>query len=244
MSDPLAPVLALTGVADAASAARDAVDRLLRHGVLRRGTALVSVESALRGARAGAALDGADHPLQAVRDGVDDPVVAAALRVSSGVGPLVDVWRHSPARALARLHVLAAAGREPDDRLGRPADGTDMPRLTALADLVTGGTSVPAVVLAAVVHGELLDVAPFAVGTGLVARAAARLALISGGLDPRSVSVPEVGHVELRDEYAAGLAAYSTGTPEGVGRWVRHCAAAVELGAREGLAVCEAVRRG
>ena len=38
--------------------------------------------------------------------------------------------------------------------------------------------------------------------------------------------------------------AYLTGEPESVGGWVVHCARAVELGAREGLAVCEALQRG
>ena len=74
--DPLAPLLDLPGVRDAADAARSAVDRLLGHRVLRRESAGVSTESALRGARASAALEGADVPLAELRAGrVDDPVV-------------------------------------------------------------------------------------------------------------------------------------------------------------------------
>jgi hypothetical protein len=243
--DPLAPLLDLPGVVAAADEAREAVDRLLAHRVLRRRGEAVSAESALRGARASAALEGADHPLEAVRAGVDDPVVQSALRVSTAVGSLTGTWERAPLQVLARLHVLAAAGRESDERLGRPVGGPDTAaRLDALGGLVTGGTAVPAVVLAAVVHGELLVLAPFPVGGGLVARAAARLTVVARGLDPRAVSVPEVGHVDLRDEYAAALRAYATGTPDGVARWIRHCCQATVLGAREGLAVCEAVRRG
>jgi hypothetical protein len=116
---------------------------------------------------------------------------------------------------------------------------------------LTSGTSVPAVVLAGVVHGELMALRAFGTADGLVARAAARLVLIDRGLDPKAVSAPEVGHVELErathgqggGEYSAALRAYVSGGPEGVATWLVHCAQAVALGAREGLAVCEAIRR-
>ncbi|MGH8971409.1 MAG: oxidoreductase, partial [Actinomycetes bacterium] len=78
-----------------------------------------------------------------------------------------------------------------------------------------------------------------------VARAAARLVLVTRGLDPGAVSVPEVGHVELGPSaYAEALAAYAAGGPDGISTWVGHCARAVVLGAREGVAVCEAIQRG
>lgn len=243
--DPLEPLLDLPGVTDAADRAREAVDRLLGHRVLRRRSEEVSAESALRGARASAALEGADHPLAAVREGSDDPVVQAALRVSAGLGALADTWQRAPMQALAKLHVLAAAGRESKEQLGRPAGGPAVAaRVEALAQLVSGGTQVPAVLLAAVVHGELLAAEPFAVGRGLVARAAVRLTIISTGLDRKAVSVPEVGHIELGEEYPRALAAYASGQPDGVARWLRHCCEAIELGAREGMAICEAVLRG
>jgi len=100
------------------------------------------------------------------------------------------------------------------------------------------------VVTAAVVHGELMALRPFGTADGLVARAAARLVLVDRGLDPKAVSAPEVGHVELHSGYAEALRGYVSGGPDGVGAWIVHCARAVELGAREGLAVCEAIRRG
>ena len=77
-----------------------------------------------------------------------------------------------------------------------------------------------------------------------MARAAARLTLITRGVDPKSVSVPEVGHLELVDDYRAALDGYRAGDPAGIAGWLRHYATAVELGAREGLAICEAVLRG
>jgi len=57
--------------------------------------------------------------------------------------------------------------------------------------------------LAAVVHGELATLAPFGSADGIVARAAARLTLVTRGVDPKSVSVPEVGHYELAEDYRA-----------------------------------------
>jgi len=244
-TDPLQPLLGLPGVADAAAAARTDIDRLLSHRVLRRQSAPVSAESALRGARASAALAGSAYQLEAVRaGGIDDPVLAGALRVSAALGSFVGTWSRAPLQVLARLHVLAATDLAPPDRLGRPIGAPAVAaRLAALADLLTAVSDVPAVVLAAVVHGELLAMAPFGSADGVVARGAYRLTLVGRGLDPKSVSVPEVGHLELGRAYDAALAGYRSGDVDGVAEWVRHCCTAVGLGAREGLAVCEAIRR-
>ena len=124
-----------------------------------------------------------------------------------------------------------------------PAPGA-APRLAALAALLSGPTTAPALVVAAVAHGELASMDAFPVAGDLVARAVSRLTLVTRGLDPTSVSVPEVGHVELgRDAYRAALAGYAGGGEEGVRAWVLHCAEAVVLGAREGVAVCESLGR-
>jgi hypothetical protein len=241
------PLLELPGVTDAVTSARGAIDRLLQHRVLRRGSSVVTAESALRGARASAALDGVDVPLAALRadTSVTDPVVLGALRVTAELGQLVTTWERAPLQVLARLHVLAATGRAAPAELGRPSGQPGKAaRLDALAGLVAGGSRVPAIVLAAVVHAELLTLSPFGLADGVVARAAARLTMITRGLDPKAVSVPEVGHLELAGDYHAALVDYRSGEPTGVAAWLRHCCAAIELGAREGLAVCEAVRRG
>lgn len=273
--DPLAALLPLPGVQEAVAEARTAVDGLLSHRVLRRGSAEVTAESALRGARASAELEGAGIELERLRgqlmgggtvtlpskDERGARLVEGAVRLHADLGQLLVPWRHSPRQALARLHVLAASELVDDtDVLGRPrTTGTyEDPlglgpapepvevaaRLDGLARVLTGGTSAPAVVVAAVVHGELMALRAFGTADGLVARAAARLVLIDRGLDPKAVSAPEVGHAELHHDYADALRAYVSGGPEGVARWVVHCAHAVALGAREGLAVCEAIRRG
>jgi hypothetical protein len=117
--------------------------------------------------------------------------------------------------------------------------------MAGLADILAAPSSAPALVAAAVVHGEVATSGAFAQGAGVVARAAARLTLVDRGLDPKAVSVPEVGHVELGPEaYRAALRGYAGGGPDGIAAFVVHCAEAVVLGAREGVAVCEAIQRG
>jgi hypothetical protein len=249
--DPLAALVELPGVNPAVDRARAAIDELLRHRVLRTRSAEVSAESALRGARASAALEGADWPLAAVRafpgtehrPGAD--VVAAALRVSTEVGTLAGTWERAPLQILARLHLVASPIEAETAGRPRSTDAGELTvRLDALATLLTSGSTAPAIVVAGVVHGELLALRPFSSCNGIVGRAAARLVLISRGVDPKAVSIPEVGYAESPEAYARAAAAYETGTPAGVTDWLMHCANAVLLGAREGLAVCEAIRRG
>ena len=245
VTDPLAPLLDLPGVSAAVAETRTAVDALLTHRALRRRSVDVSAESSLRGAWISAVLSGADVTLEDVRSGAaaSDPVVQGALRAQSAIGALADTWTRAPRQALARLHALAAADLVDDaEALGRPVPGA-ADRLDTLA-AVLGATSAPAVVVAGIVHGELLALDAFAPASGVVARAAARLTLIERGLDPKSLVVVEAGHRELGDEYAAALDAYRTGTPEGVAQWLRHCASAVVAGAQETTAICEALVRG
>jgi hypothetical protein len=121
---------------------------------------------------------------------------------------------------------------------GRPVRGTE--RLALLAELVTGGTSVPAPVLVAVVHGELLALEPFPSANGVVARAAARLAAISSGLDPRGLAVPEVGHLRAGAAYREAARGFAAGTPEGLAAWIRHCCDQWVTGAREGRSIADA----
>lgn len=131
-----------------------------------------------------------------------------------------------------RLHVLAARDVVDEAELGRPVtDPVVAARLDGLAGLVAGGTRVPPLVLAAVVHGELLNLRPFAGPSGVVARAAARLVLISTGFDPRGLVAVDVGHREREPEYVGAAGAFATGTPDGLRSWLRHYMSAVEVGA-------------
>jgi hypothetical protein len=248
----------LPGVAEAAEGARAAVDRLLTHRLLRRRSADVSVEAGLRSARASAALEGAEVPLDVLRTtGSDDPIVQGALRISAELGSLADIFERAPMQALARLHLLAAADLAPEASLGRPRtsgqpalDG-EAPdaleagaRIEGLLRLLTLPSSAPAVVAAAVLHAELLATRPFGTANGLVARGAARLVLVRRGLDPKALTAPDVGHLERADEYRATAAGYAAGDPADVAAFVIHCCRALELGARESVAICEAILRG
>ncbi|WP_157749342.1 oxidoreductase [Jatrophihabitans sp. GAS493] len=247
MTDPLAPLMDLPGVAAGVDSARNAVDTLLNNRVLRRKSTEVSTESSLRGAWASAWLSGAKLSLDDVRAGtspvVSDPTLQGALRAQAAIGTLTDTWTRAPRQVLARLHVLAAADLVEDrETLGRPRELAST-RLDILAD-VLAATSAPAVVVGAIVHAEVLSLDAFAPASGVVARVANRLTLIERGLDPNSLVVIEAGHRELEQEYIEALAAYRTSTPAGVGVWIRHCCEAVVTGARETTAICEAIARG
>ncbi len=231
----------LPGVAEAVTRARDGVAEVHRHPANRRGWPVTAAEASVRAARASAALDGGSTALP--RDGsVDDPVLAGALRVAQALGGLLGTWQRAPLQVLARLHVLAAADLSPGPRLGRPRSSLEITaRLDTLAQLLVGGSQVAAPVLVAVVHGELLALAPFAQGNGVVARAAARLTVVASGLDPKGLVVPEVGHLRREREYRAAAAGFAGGGAEAVGRWIVHCCTALVAGAREAASIAEAV---
>src|SRR4051794_9211060 len=126
-ADPLADVAALPGVGPAADEARAQVDLLRGHQVLRRRAADVAAETALRGARASAALDGVVWTLEEVRavDRRRRPgagVVYGALRAVAAVAELSHPFERAPRQVLARLHALAGAGLGSEESLGRPRD--------------------------------------------------------------------------------------------------------------------------
>ncbi|MET4923307.1 oxidoreductase [Streptomyces sp. PSRA5] len=289
--DPLAALGSLPGVPEAVDSVRKAVDLVYGHRVMRRRGSEVTSEAALRAARGSAALSGADWALEEVRRrsdfgaASDALTVGAALRLTAEAGQLLSIWRQSPVRVLARLHLVAAGGagagagvgagtgvaaEVAGETVGRPrlagepvveTPGPDSPkplieaplpaadevagRLDGLSELVIAGSSAPALVTAAVVHGELLALRPFGSYNGLVARAAERVVLIGSGLDPKSICPSEVGHAELgRAAYVAAFDGYLSGTPDGMAAWITHCGRAVELGVRESTAVCEALQRG
>lgn len=272
-SDPLAALGSLPGVAESVDSVRKAVDRVYGHRVMRRRSGEITSEAALRGARGSAALSGADWALEEVRRRTDfgaeaeARTVGAALRLTAEAGQLLSIWRQSPMRVLARLHLVACGATGPavdgaGDVVGRPrlaGEPVDEPlvdlplpsaeevagRLDGLSRLVIAGGSAPALVTAAVVHGELLALRPFASYNGLVARAAERIVLINSGLDPKAICPAEVGHAEQGAEaYLKAFEGYVSGTAEGMAAWIGHCGRAIELGVRESTAVCEALQRG
>ena len=184
-----------------------------------------------RGGRDSAAIDGAD--VVVVDASPMGRVLEAALRLTAAVPGQVEVFASAPLQALAHLHALTAVDFAPTDELGRPRTGdqADDPlslgalppasaaaqRLTALADLVTGPTQAPALLVAAIAHAEIAVLRPFTWGSGLLSRATVRLVMAAKGVDPSLFSIPERGFHELgRPAYVQALRAYASGSPAGV----------------------------
>jgi hypothetical protein len=234
---------ALPGVAEACEEAREALGRAHRHRFNLRGWPTTAAEASVRAARASSVLDGGSLTLRAGEDA--DPVLAGALRVAEalegGATTMVGVWQRAPLQAIARLHAMAASDLTEDDRLGRPRADADVGRrLELLGDVITGGTKVPAAVLAAVAHGELLTLAPFGVADGVVARAVSRLITITSGLDPHGLGVPEIYWMRQSGDYRAAARGFESGTPDGLAAWIIASCTAFQAGAREALAIAKA----
>jgi Fic/DOC family len=264
----------LPGVPDKIAAARSACEQLRWHEALRRRIPEASAESRVRGAQASAALEGATVPLDLVRDVMrgaaawpldPDPVqqvARGAVQATAESERVREMVTNAPWQALARLHVAAAAGLVTDEQLGRPRTaGEAAPefvdlgpapepealrmRLDSVVSVMTVGASVPALVIAALVHAEIATARPFVRGNGVVARAVERALVQATGLDPTGVVVTEGGHAaQGGPAYLGALAAYGTGSPEGIGLWIGHCADAIVAGALQGQQICDAVRAG
>ena len=193
-----------------------------------------------------------------------DQALRGVVQATAETEHVEGVVLRAPLQAMARLHVAATAGVLPAEQVGRPRQGTETARelmdlgaataagavgdrlagIAALLGLV-GRPRVPALVLLALVHAEIATVRPFVRGNAVVARAVDRALLQASGLDPTGVAVPEAGHLRGGTAaYVGALAAYGTGSREGVGLWLRHCGDAVVAGAAEGERICAAVRTG
>ena len=223
--DPLAWLTDLEGVPSAYAATRDGIDVMLRDRGLRRTTPEQTTESLLRGAHASALLDGSTSTAEELRAGDGDATAQAALRVSTEVLGLVPVLGRSPVQAFARLHALTGG-----PQAGQPVSAEAAARLQSLAQTLLGTTS-PALMVAALVHAELVAAAPFASHTGIVARAAERLVLVARGVDPASLVVPEAGHLAVRAEYESNLRGYRDGGRAGLHGWLLYAAEAQAKGA-------------
>jgi hypothetical protein len=243
-ADPLAPLLDLPGVADAAAQARDALGKAHRHRANLRGWPVTAAEASLRAARASSVLDGG--ALQLDEHAASDPVFAGALRVAQalegGGTSLIGVWQRAPLQALAKLHMLAAADLVDDEsQLGRPRAVPEVhARLDLLVRLITGPTSVPATVLSAVAHGEILTLAPFGSADGVVARGVARLVTVASGLDPHGLGVPEVLWMRRAAEYRSAAQGFAAGTEKGLTEWLLTTCRALHAGAKEAESIANA----
>jgi hypothetical protein len=245
--DALAGLSVLPQVEAACEVARGEVDALLWRRDVRAAAAEVAADSRARGARDSAAIDGAD--VAVIDDSPMGRVLAASERLTAAVPGQVEAFGRSPLQVLAYLHTLVATGFCEVDQLGRPRrDGSaddplllgDLPsaanvaaRLALLADVLTTPTAAPALVVAAVAHGELAVLRPFRWGSGLISRAVVRLVLADRGVDPSLFSIPEHGFMELgRTDYVRALRSYASGTPAGMADFLVWHATAIAAGAR------------
>ena len=158
------------------------------------------------------------------------PAVQGALRINGELGQL---GRGARAGADAGAGPAARAGRRPDavgrDQLGRPRESGSPPAEVGLADGCPPSATCwlrrrrcRAVVVAAVVHGELLALSPFGSGNGLVARAAARLVLIHRGARPQGADRARRRPRRLIRRPTPPRPRASR--PGDLGRWLVHCA--------------------
>lgn len=274
IADSLVSLSALPGVAEATDAARQACTQLRWHEALRRRVPSAAAESRVRGARESAALEGAEMDLDLVRDLMrgatawpqsPDPLEATlqgAVRATAETEHIRAMVVTAPSQALARVHAAAAGHLLPESQVGRPRQDGEISRefsdlgpspdeavvrqrLSGVVELLLCDKDSPAVVVAALVHAEIATVRPFVRGNGLVARAMERAIIQVSGLDPTGVAVVELGHgAGGGAAYLGALAAYGTGSPQGVALWIRHCAGAIVAGAGEGGRIADAVLAG
>ena len=243
VDDPLAPLAALPGVAEAVDATRAAMDGLLREPALRRRRGEVRASARVHSAWASAALAGSEVTMEDFEPPFPGDesgrIAAAALQVASEVGPLAGTWKRAPLQALARLHAVAAAGMVPEEEMGRPRSVPGVSeRLATLADVVST-TSAAGVIVSAVVHAELITMAPFGSADDLVARAASRIVLVESGVDPDAIAVPEMGILDLgADAYRSALDGFGSGHSDGLAHWVTFHAATVQRGASFARTLC------
>ncbi len=274
IAESLAPLSALPGVAEATEAARRACTQLRWHPALRRRIPEAAAESRVRGARASAALDGAEMDLDLVRDLMrgatawprsPDPleaVLQGAVQATAETEHIRATVVTAPSQALARVHAAAAGHLLPEAQVGRPRQAGEVSRefsdlgpspdgsvvrdrLSGILELLLCAKDSSAVVVAALVHAEIATVRPFVRGNGLVARAMERAIVQASGLDPTGVAVVELGHSASGAgggaAYLGALAAYGTGSRQGVALWITHCAQAIVAGAEEGGRIADAV---
>lgn len=236
-TDPLADLAGLEGVPSAVAAARDAVDAVLRDRGVRAVRPEQSAEALVTAARASAELAAAEDEW---RD--DHPSIeAATVRLYTELVELSPTIRVAPGQAIARAHAVFGRGVLDDAQLGRVrSDPAVAERMSGINQLLTRSTTASGIVLAGVVHAEVLCCRPFRYGSGVVARAVEHMILIASGIDSRAVTIPEAGHrmaaaqaPDSMDQgsYRPALEQYRSGTADGLRRWLLHVADAVTRGA-------------
>ncbi|MTV26465.1 Fic family protein [Nitriliruptoraceae bacterium ZYF776] len=153
-----------------------------------------------------------DDPEAAAHDDQLHALEYAGADAAFGADDLITSLRSAPGDALAELHRHLTDGLVAPDRAGAPrvseqavhdaavgrilyftVDPVAVPRELGLlgAWLASAAAREHALVVSGVVHLELLRIHPYDAANGRLARAAARLLLRDGGLDPDGLAAPE-----------------------------------------------------
>lgn len=231
-------------------AARAEVDSVLWDRAVRANAVDVAASSRMRGARDSAVIEGADLAFD--DDSPMGRVVAAAQAVTDAVPGQLAVWPRAPLQVLAHLHALVAACLGSQDP-GRPrvSDTAEDPlgigpmptadavgsRLADLARLIARGGEMPALAVAAIVHGELMHLRPFTAGSGVIARACIRLVIAERAVDPSLFTIPELGLLaQGRPAYVTAVRDYASGDGERGIAYARWFATSIALGAQAAAA--------
>lgn len=159
--------------------AQDAIAAVHRRPVSLRRSDVTSSESVLRGARISALIDA--WPAETA-------INVASLLAPDAIDQSARIFLRAPLQSLARMDVLAGGD-------GKPV--ANVAALQQLAQVV----GVQGVFLPGLVHGVVLAYTPFAERSGIIARAASRLAAVATGFDPRGLTVPEVHLNRNRSAY-------------------------------------------
>ncbi|AGF71351.1 hypothetical protein [Corynebacterium halotolerans] len=229
--DPLSPLLSLGDITQLAAAATGAVAAVHRRPVNLRRAEITGSESVLRGARTSALLDGAQVTLDAEPTGMLGQAISVyGLLAPDSLQTSARTFNRAPLQILARMDTLAGGD-------GVPATPDGAGRLRVLAQVIGSGAH-PAL-LPQIVHGEILAREIFGGRSGVIARAAGRLAAVATGFDPRGLAVPEPWLNRHRGDYERAAAGFAEG-PEGVRVFVELLLRAWTAGAEEAEAIARA----
>lgn len=244
--------------------AHEALARLRFHPGLRSAWREARAEAAVREATAVATLLGVRTHVDEVR--LAGPMDAWNPGVDAGLDWAVGLWRaqvgltqrfaplnskdpHREApvvlrELIASTHTNSCSGLVASRRIDTST--LAMPRSAdALSTVLTyAGSSLQAIVKAAAVAAlfRLEDV--FDPGSAAVGQAVARWLLVTEGVDPTGIAVLSAYDATNQAAALSALAAWQSGTVQGLTHWLTHFAASVEYGAEVGMDIALHIQAG
>ena len=244
-TDPLQTLLDIEGIAQACADSLKSIDELMWNRTVRRHKEYLIPYCRRISGYATASLDGAQMPNDPTMEPEASPMgelADAGLLVTAEADLQTLAFKSEPMKVWARLHTFASseenrgqprASNEVIDplRLGNlPPHEVLQERLTQLTDVILNSKA-PAVLVAAIAHGEIATLRPLHEGSYLVARATVRLVLAARDVDPDGLVMSEYGAQLLgRPTYVKALNAYMSGTREGISAWVEWQGQAIAKG--------------